>query len=70
MALLKTDGTAPNKDSTVDGKFKRIVLAEGGYVPANSTDTGGEIGEISVDSAYIYVKIAAGTWRRAAHGSF
>lgn len=70
MAKLKTDGSAPCKDTTVDGRFKRIILIEGGYVPVNSTDTGGEIGEISADSAYVYIKTGAATWRRISHSSF
>lgn len=70
MAKLITDGSAPNANTTIDGKFKRMILKEGGYVPTSSTDPNGEIGEYSFDSGYMYIKIAAATWRRIAHSSF
>jgi len=68
MAAIKSGG--PKENSTIDGNFRRIVLEEGGYIPTSSTDANGKIGEISFDTGYMYLKTAAGTWRRIQHSSF
>jgi hypothetical protein len=68
MAAIKTGG--PKENSTIDGNFRRICLEEGGYIPTSSSDTNGKLGEVSWDTGYIYVKTAAGTWKRATLSSF
>ena len=64
MALIKTDGTAPNKDTTIDGKFKRVIIPEGGYVPSSCSDTNGEVGELSFTTTHGHYKVDETTWGR------
>lgn len=40
------------------------------YVPVNSSDPNGALGQISYDANYIYIKVAATTWKRVATSSF
>lgn len=40
------------------------------YTPISSSDATGSIGDVTYDNNFIYVKIAATTWKRSALSSF
>lgn len=46
-----------------------VIGASGVAVPASSSDSTGQIGDIASDASFVYVKTSAG-WRRAALGTF
>lgn len=40
------------------------------YTPTSSSDPSGGIGDVTYDANFIYVKLAATTWKRSALSSF
>lgn len=40
------------------------------YTPTSASDSNGEVGEITYDSSYIYIKTGASAWRRVAHATW
>ena len=55
--------------STIDGQFRRVVLEEGGNVPASSTASGKK-GEIAFAQGYVYYCYSDNHWVRAALSAF
>lgn len=40
------------------------------YTPTSSSDTTGQVGDITYDANYFYIKIATNTWKRVQLNSF